>query len=566
MKEKLLEIAKKYSIKNLEEQVGSLNYNLTLTIGFLGEFSSGKSTLINSLLGKKVLPAMEKPTTKSIIEIIPTSTAKNIEYYERQDDGKLIPISPLDFQEIAVGRKEGKAGIKVKPSDIFQENYLIVDTPGISSLEKTDVDITYGYLPFLDGAIICQDINYGTLTDSILNFLSMPAIAPITNNFIFALTKSDTKSREAAEKIRENVVKLLADRSDELGMDIKNIQDRVVVVSALKALEENNRSYIEEIIKAFRVVILNKKKTMLKYREQKELKKIAETTVSILSNIKENLDETDETLEKKEAEIKAEIKKLEKEKKKYSEKLEKFKERLCDTLNKIAERHMPAFSGVNNEDDLDTLINDLVSEITLTSEKLTKSFMDNIEIPSLKYIGEDLRIKIKNTMNLIEQGKLIGTAALAAVVIPEAGIADLVQAAFGATLQTSTKISQAMKKTEEKTKTSSLLREILEPIGMIQKKINPLEYLGDFIKQKLVSKKAKSYLYSLAYQLCDEITNEVKIQVDDIVFSKLNSELESKVEAIETIGREKINKKLETEKIKKEIDKNISDLKGFIGS
>jgi len=577
MKKKLLEIAQKYSLKDIKEQVDNLSHNLTLSIGFLGEFSSGKSTLINALIGKKILPAMEEPTTKSITEIIPTSSVETMKFFEKQDNGELIPLDPLDFQEIAMGRKEGKAVIKIKPSDILQENYLVIDTPGISSLDKMDIDITYGYLPFVDGAVICQDINYGILTDSIINVLSMPTVKPIANNFIFALTKADTKSKEAAETVRKNVINLLVDKSDELGLDAKNIEDRVVVISALKALEdkENSHSYIGEIKRAIKNIILNKKKSMLKHREQIKLEGIAEQTIAILTNIKENLSETDESLEEKEKEIKTEIEKLEEEKKKFSKKLSKFKDRLCNSLDKIAERYAPAFSGIQGKEDVQSIISEMLTEITSTTQRQTNAFMEGIEIPNLKYVAEDFKASIINAMKFVDTGKLIGTAVITAWLIPGAGTADVAQGVGGGAMVKAKNIGKALKgaealkeigkNTTEQAKKSGKFKEFLvkafEVVGDFEKQVNPLEYVGDFIKQRVVSGKAKTNLNRIASQVCYEVSDEVEEQTNDIVFSKLESQLRSQYAAMDAIKREKLNKIKDTLKTKKQIDDYISEFR-----
>ena len=52
---KITEIVKRYELGNLMEEMNNLEKEISLKVGFLGEFSSGKSSLINKLLGKKNL-------------------------------------------------------------------------------------------------------------------------------------------------------------------------------------------------------------------------------------------------------------------------------------------------------------------------------------------------------------------------------------------------------------------------------------------------------------------------------------------------------------------------------
>ena len=585
MKEKLLEIANKYDLEEIREKLDSLSpEKLTLSIGFLGEFSSGKSTLINALIGKKVLPAMEKPTTKSIIEIIPTKEVENLEFYEKDENENLMPIEPVDFQEIALGRREGTGVIKVRPSEILQEGYFIVDTPGISSLEKTDIDITYGYLPFLDGAVICQDINYGSLTDSILNFISKPSIKPIINNFIFALTKADTKPEASVKEIKKHIVDLLVEKAEDLGLNPANIESRVVAVSGLKALEENNDSYIDELKEAFKVVLLNRKKSMLKAKESKELIAIGEKTIEILTNMKNNLTLTDDELDKKEEEIKKEIKRLEEEKEKFVKKLEAYKEKLCDRLDKTAERYVPAFESITDPQEAEGVVNEFVDEIKTITETQTTGFMDGIQVPNLKYIGEGLKTSLKNTIKHIDVSVLVATSVIFALIAPGAGAADAVQAGGAGLAQKSGEIAKAIQTTSKAKKATEVLKEAgeaiksegvgkkllrgfgkaLEIIGEIEKSINPLEYVGDYIKSKMVFKKAKAQLYRISANVCDQVTSEVEQQIRDIVFSKLESNLDSQEQAIEYIRKERLNKLEEINKKKIEIENDIEELRNVL--
>ena len=182
MKNQLAGLIKKYDLKDMQNRVDALD-NVKVKIGFLGEFNSGKSSLINALLGEKVLPAMVKPTTKSIIEVEPTENIDVRKFY-KEEGSEWIEVKGSEFSRIALGEDEGTVKVKTPSNDYLKKDFVFIDTPGISSLEDMDKDITYGYLPFLDGAVICQDIQQGTLTQSIIEFITDKEIRPIINNFL----------------------------------------------------------------------------------------------------------------------------------------------------------------------------------------------------------------------------------------------------------------------------------------------------------------------------------------------------------------------------------------------
>ena len=75
------EIARKHNYQDISEQMEVLlSTSPSLHLGVLGEFSSGKSSLINAMLGSSVLPAMERPTTANVVEIHPEAERTSFAY------------------------------------------------------------------------------------------------------------------------------------------------------------------------------------------------------------------------------------------------------------------------------------------------------------------------------------------------------------------------------------------------------------------------------------------------------------------------------------------------------
>ena len=69
--ETLSDVAKRWNLQSLQEDVDRLNSEQAVHIGFLGEFSSGKSTLINELTGvDDLLPVDLEPTTASAGQVV----------------------------------------------------------------------------------------------------------------------------------------------------------------------------------------------------------------------------------------------------------------------------------------------------------------------------------------------------------------------------------------------------------------------------------------------------------------------------------------------------------------
>jgi len=124
MEQRIIEISKKYNLTTITEKIEALEENLDLKIGVLGEFSSGKSTLINAILNKKILPTMDKPTSKSVIEVIAKDNLEELEYFELKENKKET-ISAVRFAEIAMQEGSSTAMVYVPSNDFFKMDILL---------------------------------------------------------------------------------------------------------------------------------------------------------------------------------------------------------------------------------------------------------------------------------------------------------------------------------------------------------------------------------------------------------------------------------------------------------
>lgn len=81
----------------------------TLRIGFLGEFSAGKSSLLNALIGDDLLPAMSQPTTGSITRVLVSEEHAEPAYGKLLDDDEIDFVGRAEFDEMATGKQAGEA-------------------------------------------------------------------------------------------------------------------------------------------------------------------------------------------------------------------------------------------------------------------------------------------------------------------------------------------------------------------------------------------------------------------------------------------------------------------------
>ena len=181
----------------------------------LGEFNHGKSTFVNALLGADVLPTGITPTTASINHVVhaPTPTAKVVLL-----TGESKPLEPAqikDWVTVAGGRANEVSYVELGyPSELLQNNVVLVDTPGVNDLNEQRAEVTYGYVPRADAVVFLLDAGQA-LKDSEREFLKSRVLESARDRLIFVLGKMDMLSRDervaVLDYVRNGLAKLAPD-------------------------------------------------------------------------------------------------------------------------------------------------------------------------------------------------------------------------------------------------------------------------------------------------------------------------------------------------------------------
>lgn len=159
----------------------------------LGEFNRGKSTLINALIGERLLPAAATPTTAALAELRRGEAFGAAAVFE---DGTRIPLDRGALDAYLTGRVQPPPTSRVDRVEIrldapvLANNLTIVDTPGVNDLSEQRADVTYGYLPRADAVVFLLD---GTqvLSASERKFLQDRVLKAARDRLIFVITKCD---------------------------------------------------------------------------------------------------------------------------------------------------------------------------------------------------------------------------------------------------------------------------------------------------------------------------------------------------------------------------------------
>jgi GTPase SAR1 family protein len=251
IKKTIQEIAEKHEFFSLSREITEKFSDETISIALVGEFSSGKSTITNALLGRKLLPSFEEPTTAAIVEVVVGQKFNT----SIMVDGKKEEIQLSDLNSYIVEKHQNveKVIITIPETEFLTDGMKIIDTPGIDSIENTHQDITFGYLPFVDAILLVMNINKGGMTDSLRTFLTKKIIDENDLKKVYILLNwSDTKSQKEIEFITEDVRKNVKDI----------IQEPIIIsLSGKRALEKDTEaaSNIMELKEVLNQILSSKK-------------------------------------------------------------------------------------------------------------------------------------------------------------------------------------------------------------------------------------------------------------------------------------------------------------------
>lgn len=226
------------------------NTDCPLILPLVGEFSSGKTTMINALTDSKALETATKPTTATIFEIhFGSGECKAI---VTNGDGKTAEIDDVTIlknQDL----KDSAVVTVFDTSNKVPSSIVLVDTPGLSSPDPRHRQTLVDFLPQADAVLLVADIN-AQLTRSLTDFVKTMSLSNRRQYLI--LTKTDTKSAAEVEASRQYI-------EDNLHIG----KDKIVCISA----QEGN---FGELLTLFASIQKDKAEILKKVNEQR-LRKIA---------------------------------------------------------------------------------------------------------------------------------------------------------------------------------------------------------------------------------------------------------------------------------------------------
>lgn len=203
----------------------------TFRLAVVGQFSRGKSTLMNALLGGPYLPMGALPMTSVITTVRYGSRPKAI--VRRRESGlgtevALAAVADYVAQASAIRAEQQVVSVEVQiPAEILRLGFEFIDTPGVGSAVETSTATTRRFLPQADAVIFVTGFD-SPLTQAEDSFLA--DAARHAGKLFLVLNKRDLVSGGDAGAVLEFVRHRLRDY---LGMS----EPRLFALSALQALE-----------------------------------------------------------------------------------------------------------------------------------------------------------------------------------------------------------------------------------------------------------------------------------------------------------------------------------------
>lgn len=156
------EILKDIGFKGLaNDMIGlyRIAINKRFTVSFVGEFSTGKSTLINRILGKGVLPVSHLPTTALLTRIVYGDEPRLTVLGNNGEKINELPICPDSWSGLKADNfedNEPEGSVVVEYPDRWLGKFAIdfIDTPGAGDLKEKRAIVIERTMVNADAAII----------------------------------------------------------------------------------------------------------------------------------------------------------------------------------------------------------------------------------------------------------------------------------------------------------------------------------------------------------------------------------------------------------------------------
>jgi GTP-binding protein EngB required for normal cell division len=203
--QKVRSICDRMQILSLGRQIeacqGLLVENPPIDVAILGQFKAGKSSFVNSLIGKNVLPVGVIPVTTVISRLqFGEQERATVSFFD--GTRKEIPIADLDEYTAEAKNPSNQKSVEMVdielPALADYAGLRLVDTPGLGSVFKAHMEVSSNWLPEVGAAVLAVSADR-PLSENDLQLIR--ELTQYTPRIILLLTKADLLSPSQQDEV-----------------------------------------------------------------------------------------------------------------------------------------------------------------------------------------------------------------------------------------------------------------------------------------------------------------------------------------------------------------------------
>lgn len=215
------------------------------TIAFVGEFSAGKTSIVNRILSQDNPNIPQLPVSTKATTAIPTYIAggSTVSYSFISGDGKRKTILEDTFKKVSKDILDQVKGVSslIKYFVMTYENpnlkgLSILDTPGFNSNDSEDRDRTIEVINECDALFWVFDVNAGTVNRSSISIIKEKLNKPL----YVVINKVDTKADSEVQNVENLIKKTLSDAGLQVQQFIK-FSSKAPLTSIMNPIKEVNK-------------------------------------------------------------------------------------------------------------------------------------------------------------------------------------------------------------------------------------------------------------------------------------------------------------------------------------
>lgn len=292
--EKLIEVAQFLNKNTVVEELEKIHAqetqeNADLVLALVGEFSAGKTTLINALTDSKALESTTYPTTATIYDVHFCSSSNKAIVYDNDGTSREVEnLSTLKNDSL----KDAKIVSLYDTSCKIPATTVLVDTPGLSSPEPKHQEVLCKFLPNADAILLVVDINQ-QMTKSLTDFVKTVKLAK--KKMFLIVTKCDTKDDSQKQAALRYIAKNCELPLENCICVSPKTGDLSEFIEIINNISENKKNIIAEISKVrYETIAENLKADLVKLskvpQNDGEIQNQLQQTRSELSKIQREID------------------------------------------------------------------------------------------------------------------------------------------------------------------------------------------------------------------------------------------------------------------------------------